>query len=86
MEEVTKLKRRVAELEQLQQQMQETSVQTDMEKELEKKVSAISCELTRVKREKDTISTQLEVREMLFFIIILVILLTFRYHSPPSNV
>jgi len=67
MEEVTKLKRRVAELEQLQQQMQEASVQTDMEKELEKKVSAISCELTRVKREKDTISTHLEVREMLCF-------------------
>jgi len=64
MEEVTKLKRRVAELEQLQQQMQETSVQTDMEKELEKKVSALSSELTTVKKERVTMSTKLEVQQL----------------------
>ena len=83
MEEVTKLKRRVAELEQLQQQMQETSVQTDMEKELEKKVSNLSNELTTVKRERDVISTKLEARETLCLYFIHQ---HFRNHSPPSEV
>jgi len=83
MEEVTKLKRRVAELEQLQQQMQETSVQTDMEKELEKKVSTISCELTTLKRENNTLLTQLEVRRN---VVLVIPYQHFRNRSHPSNV
>ena len=58
---MAKLKQRVAELEQSQQQMQEASVQTDIEKELEKKVSDLSGELETVKKERNVYLTQLKV-------------------------
>jgi len=61
-EEVAKLKQRVAELEESQQQIQEAGVQTDTEKELEKKVSNLSTELQSIIKERDNYSAQLKVR------------------------
>lgn len=64
MEEVAKLKQRVAELEESQQQMQEAGVQTDTEKELEKIVSKLSSDLETVMKERDAYLAQLEVRSL----------------------
>lgn len=61
-EEVAKLKQRVAELEELQQQRQEAGVQTDTEKELEKKVSNLSSELVTITKDRDVYLAQVEVR------------------------
>lgn len=58
---MAKLKQRVAELEESQQQMQEAGIQTDTEKELEKKVSNLSSELETVMKERDVYLAQLEV-------------------------
>lgn len=60
---MAKLKQRVAELEESQQQMQEAGVQTDTEKELEKKVCDISCELETIMKERDAYLTELKVRQ-----------------------
>ena len=57
---MAKLKQRVAELEESQQQMQEAGVQTDTEKELEKKVCSISCELETIMKERDAYLAQLK--------------------------
>ena len=59
---MAKLKQRVAELEESQQQMQEAGVQTDTEKELEKKVCGLSCELEAIMKERDAYLAQLKVR------------------------
>ena len=59
---MTKLKQRVAELEESQQQIQEAGVQTDTEKELEIKVSSLSCELEVIMKERDAYLAQLKVR------------------------
>ena len=58
---MAKLKQRVAELEESQQQMQEASVQTDTEKELERIIGTLSSELEAVKKERDDYLTQLKV-------------------------
>ena len=61
---MAKLKQRVVELEESQQQMQEAGVQTDTEKELEKKVSDLSGELETAKKERNIYLIQLEVTKL----------------------
>ena len=58
---MVKLKQRVAELEESQQQIHEAGVQTDTEKELEKIVGNLSNELETVKKERDNYLTELKV-------------------------
>lgn len=66
---MAKLKRRVAELEESEQQRQEASVQTDTEKELEKQVSNLTSELQTVMKDRDVYLIQLQVRHCVTVIV-----------------